>query len=359
MSSNLPTHTRCLVLNKTSSAVKPTLHDTSVKRRPIPTLEENDILVKMVAAAFNHREKDLYPGIEDDSVIGCDGAGLVIASSTISDPLLHKRVFLTPSRGWKANPQRPEKRFTVIGGTAYPPIGTMCEYLVVERDEVIEAPTHLSFEQAAAWPCAGITAYRAVFIKGHVGADQNVLITGIGGGVALTALQLCVAAGANVYVTSSSDEKIQKAIREFGAKGGVNYKHQDWPKQLHALMRVKDKSNPDLDVIIDQAGGDICGKTIRMLKLGAIVVCFGMHAEPAIPFTMPNVMKNIELKGSTMGSQAELVRATDFIAKHKIVPHISHVLDGLDDAERGFELLQDGSSMGKIVVRIAPKEAKL
>lgn len=230
----------------------------------------------------------------------------------------------------------------MIGGGAHPPIGTMCEYVVVERDEVIEVPAHLSFEQAAAWPCAGITAYRcvapsspllqlcrrlfslpccpntstlprsfdpfpcdsrAVFIKGRVAAGQNVLIvsgrrvvigrsdtkekenpphsgfslqTGIGGGVALTALQLCVAAGANVYVTSSSDEKIQKAIEQFGARGGVNYKHADWPKRLHALMKERDESDPVLDVIIDQAGGDICGKTIRMLKLGAIVVCFGM-----------------------------------------------------------------------------------
>ncbi|KAG9038785.1 hypothetical protein FRB95_014334 [Tulasnella sp. JGI-2019a] len=242
----------------------------------------------------------------------------------------------------------------------------MCEYVVVERDELIEVPQHLSFEQAAAWPCAGITAYRAVFVKGLVASGQNVLITGIGGGVALTALQLCVAAGANVYVTSSSEEKIKRAVDEFGAKGGVNYKNQDWPKELHALLKEKVASNggggsnsSDLDVIIDQAGGDICGKTIRMLRLGAIIVCFGMHAERMIPFTMPNVLKNIELKGSTMGSQAELVEATNFIAKHKIIPQISHILDGLDDAERGFELLEDGSSMGKIVVRITPKDAKL
>ncbi|KAG9011646.1 hypothetical protein FRB93_002707 [Tulasnella sp. JGI-2019a] len=288
----------------------------------------------------------------------------------------------------------------------------MCEYVVVERDELIEVPQHLSFEQAAAWPCAGITAYRAVFVKGLVASGQNVLITGIGGGVALTALQLCVAAGANVYVTSSSEEKIKRAVDEFGAKGGVNYKNQDWPKELYALLKEKVASNggggsnsSDLDVIIDQAGGDICGKTIRMLRLGAIIVCFGMHAERMIPFTMPNVLKNIELKGtryiselanlistqlppasafrphflsltippstissfplfstpvgSTMGSQAELVEATNFIAKHKIIPQISHILDGLDDAERGFELLEDGSSMGKIVVRITPKDAKL
>jgi len=300
----------------------------------------------------------MYPGIEDGSIMGCDGAGIVIASSTPNDPLLQNRVFLVPTRGWKSDPRGPEGKFATVGGGSYPPIGTMTEYVVVERDEVIKVPAHLSLEEAAAWPCAGLTAYRAVFVKGQLKAGQNVLITGIGGGVALTALQLCVAAGANVYVTSSSESKIQKAV-SLGAKAGVDYLHDDWPRKLQELLERHSPDAPGLDLVIDQAGGDICGKTGKLLKYGAIVVCFGMHSEPRIPFTILNVLKNVELKGSTLGSQAELVEATNFITKHAIRPVISHVLDGLDDAERGFELLQEGAQMGKIVVRIAPKGAKL
>lgn len=96
--------------------------------------------------------------------------------------------------------------------------------------------------------------------------------------MALQALQLCVAAGANVYVTSSAPHKIEKAL-SFGAKGGVNYKDDDWPKQLQALLK-RNSTEGDapalLDVIIDQAAGDLMMKTIKILRNGAIIVCFGM-----------------------------------------------------------------------------------
>lgn len=104
-------------------------------------------------------------------------SGIVTASAEGSnDSLLNKRVFLTPTRGWKTDPFGPEGRWGVVGGLDFPSIGTITEYVVVERDEVIEIPDYLSFEEAAAWPCAGLTAYRAVFVKGGVRAGYNVLI---------------------------------------------------------------------------------------------------------------------------------------------------------------------------------------
>jgi len=304
----------------------------------------------------------MYPGTTDDTVMGCDGAGIVIASAEgPNDTFINKRVFLTPTRGWKKDPYGPEVRLGIVGGLSYPRIGTITEYVVVERDEIIEIPSYLSFEEAAAWPCAGITAWRAVFVKGGVKAGQNVLITGVGGGVALTALQLCVAAGANVYVSSGDPAKIDKAVA-LGAKGGVNYKKEGWPEDLAALIKstTVEGQNQLLDVVIDQGGGDICVKVNSVLKQGGIVSVFGMHASRSITFTMREVLKNIELKGSTLGSQAELEEATAFIAKHSIVPIISETLEGIDNAPKGFDLLQQGNQMGKIVVKIAPEEgAKL
>ncbi|KAG6816080.1 hypothetical protein H0H93_008559, partial [Arthromyces matolae] len=176
---------------------------------------------------------------------------------------------------------------------------------------------------------------------------QNVLITGIGGGVALLALQICVAKGASVYVSSGSPEKIQKA-EALGAKGGVNYKDKDWPAKLASLLG----KGVELDLVIDSGGGEIMTQTSRILKHGGRVVCYGMTASSKISFTMREVLKNQRLIGSTMGSHQDLIDATDFLAKHRIVPVISHVLEGLEAAEQGFELMKRGDHFGKIVLKI-------
>jgi len=202
---------------------------------------------------------------------------------------------------------------------------------------------------AAAWPCGGVTAWRALTVNGEVRPGDNVLITGIGGGVAMIALQLCVALGANAFVTSGSLEKLEKAM-SMGAIGGVNYKDEDWPTRLGKLL--KDTGNkPTLDVVVDSAGGDIIGQCGRLLGSGARVVCYGMTVAPQITFRMVDVLRGIQLKGSTMGSREDLINATNFIAKHRIIPEVSHVLRGLEESEEGFNLLASGDHIGKIVIK--------
>lgn len=320
------------------------------KRELANELKDGEVLVKVYAVGFNHRElwirKGLYPRIQVGAVYGADGAGVVVSSSKAGDELLNKRVFLTPARGWKNSLDGPETQYGILGGCVFPSLGTFSEYVILEREEVIEIPDHLEFEHAAAWPVAAVTAWRAVVMKGQVQSGQNVLITGIGGGVALIVLQICVALGANVYVTSGDEAKIQKAV-ELGAKGGINYKSEKFPQDLVALLNKK-----QLDVVIDGAGGDLFKKLGKTLKLGAKVVCYGMTAAPEIKLTMHEVLRNIELKGSTMGSDAELREATAFIAKHRIVPVVSHVLEGLESAEEGFKLLEEGKHFGKVILRI-------
>lgn len=116
--------------------------------------------------------------------------------------------------------------------------------------------------------------HSATFTKGRVRKGQNVLITGIGGGVAIQALQFCVAEGANVWVTSGDRAKIDKAV-SLGAKGGVVYKENDWAKQLAGQLP---KERPVLDVIIDSAMGDLVQQTMRLIKPGGIIVCYGSCA---------------------------------------------------------------------------------
>ncbi|KAF9257984.1 NAD(P)-binding protein [Marasmius fiardii PR-910] len=356
----IPQATKAVVVRKGTKSSSNLVHDAVLESRPLRQLEDGEVLVKIGAVAFNHRDvchrqvwirKGLYPAIGFGNVFGADGAGTVIAAHNPKDPLLNQRVFLSPQHGWCSDPEAPESpKFAVIGGTVWPDVGTFAEYVVVSREYVLPSPSHLDDAHVAAWPLAGVTAWRATMINGLVSADQNVLITGIGGGVALTALQLCIAKGANVFVTSGSPEKIQKA-EKLGAKGGVSYKDSNWGKNLQALLKKTTESG-QLDVVIDAGGGDVMGIVGNALKQGGRVVCYGMHANPEIKFTMRQVMRNQKLLGSTMGSVADLKSATEFVAQHRIVPVISTVLDGLDKAEDGFKMLNEGDQFGKVVIKV-------
>ncbi|KAG5635627.1 hypothetical protein H0H81_010588 [Sphagnurus paluster] len=356
----LPRLTKAITVKQSPPTRKPLHHDALLEERPIPALKEGEILVRIGAAAFNHRDvwirKGQYPRIGFGSVFGSDGAGTVIAAYDPNDPLLHKRVFLTPSRGWAKHPEAPESDFGILGGVTYPTLGTFAEYVVVERDEVIPSPAYLSDVEISAWPLGGVTAWRAAVVNGQVSAGQNVLITGIGGGVALIALQLCIAKGASVYVTSGSAEKIKKAVA-LGAKGGVSYKDKNWPAQLAALLGKNKDGKKELDVVVDSGGGEIMTQTGKILKQGGRVVCYGMTANIMISFTMREVLKNQRLIGSTMGSRQDLVDATNFLTENRIVPVVSHVLDGLESAEQGFEVMSRGDQFGKIVIKVGAEEA--
>jgi NADPH:quinone reductase-like Zn-dependent oxidoreductase len=180
-----------------------------------------------------------------------------------------KKVILTPGRGWKDSPIAPEspKGYQILGGTSTIPLGTAQEVVCVEEDEVELAPGHLNPAEAAALPLTGLTGWRALMTKsGNGEAGRNVLITGIGGGVALNVLQFAVGVGMNAYVTSGSEEKLEKA-KKLGAKGGVSYKADGWEKELKKMLP---KDRPYLDTIIDGAGGNIVSKATRLLKVWLI-----------------------------------------------------------------------------------------
>ncbi|CAE6424098.1 unnamed protein product, partial [Rhizoctonia solani] len=205
-------------------------------------------------------------------------------------------------------------RFGIVGGVSHPAYGTFSEYVALDAKSVILAPEHMSDEEAGAWALGAVTAWRAVVTKAQVEKGHNVLIvrarlfssylsslivlvhamkqTGIGGGVAMIALRFAVALGANVFVSSSNKQTIDWAI-EAGAKGGVNYRDESWPKDLAALL--KEHNLTGIDAIIDSAGGDLLGKTGKSLNPGAKVVCYGMTASPSIPLAMPAVLKNVDL----------------------------------------------------------------
>jgi NADPH:quinone reductase-like Zn-dependent oxidoreductase len=335
-------------------------HRLKLSNIDAPQPPPKHLQVTILAAALNHRDlfirQSLYPAISFTTPLLADGCGIVtgLPSSTPSSKYLNKRVILAPSQGWESSPDGPEggKGITILGGTKTIELGTAQEVLVVREEEVEIAPEHLSDEQAAALPLTGLTAWRAFVTKsGNAEEGRNILVTGIGGGVALNVLQFAVGKGCNVYVTSGSEEKIEKA-KALGAAGGVNYKNNDWDKELVALLP---KDRKYIDAIIDGAGGDIVKRGVKFLKQGGVIVSYGMTLAPKVDYLMSAVLRNIDIRGSTMGSRKEFRDMVEFVNEKKIVPVVSKVVNGLDDLEgvEGlFQEMKEGKQFGKLVIKV-------
>lgn len=247
----------------------------SLRDIPTPIPQEGELLVRLKASALNHRDlfirQQLNSGVTFDVPIGSDGAGVVISVGS-RDPKLQKwvgkRVILNPGKGWEDAVDGPDDKegYAVMGGTRHYRKGTFQEYIIIHERHVVIAPGHLTDAEAAALPLAGLTAWRALTTKAGMNncrKDAVVLVTGVGGGVALMAMQFAIVRGADVYVTSSSEEKIQQAV-QMGAKGGVNYKKGNWDKTLLAMLSP---DRPHFDAVIDGAGGDSIERSVKLLKV--------------------------------------------------------------------------------------------
>ncbi|KAF9977566.1 hypothetical protein BGZ73_005695, partial [Actinomortierella ambigua] len=277
--------------------------------------KDKEALVKIKAVALNHR--DVW--IIDDSY------SLPKDTSSSKGFRVGDRVLIMPSVGWLANPRGPEppgSQYEIRGGSRAP--GVFTQLAAVEEAELFKAPKHLTDIEAAGLSLSGLTAYRAVFTKGQVTKGQHVLVTGIGGGVALFALQYAAAVGANVYVTSSNEAKIERA-KQYGAKGGVNYRHAKWDKEL---LKLTDGQR--FDVVIDSVNGANTMTIIdNVLNVGGALVSFGQTAG-SFELEALYFVRQIEIKGTTMGSRAEFEQMLAFITKHEIRSVVGDVFEGID-----------------------------
>src|SRR6266545_4089296 len=230
---------------------------------PDPQPGANEVIVRLKAAALNHRDvwirRGQYAGIKLPIILGSDGAGEVAAVGAGADPsLVGRAVVINPSLDWGDDERVQGPKYRILG---LPEDGTYAQFIKVSASNVHPKPEALSFEQAAAIPLAALTAYRAVASRARVQAGETVLVTGIGGGVSTFALQIAAHLGARVLVTSGSDAKLARA-RELGAAGGANYRTQDWAREIAAQC----KGGPD--VVIDSAGGETFAKSVEILKAG-------------------------------------------------------------------------------------------
>jgi NADPH:quinone reductase-like Zn-dependent oxidoreductase len=356
---------RALTLTKIDGA-KPgqVYYPIQVNNVSMPKPGPGQVLVRLTTAALNHRDffirRHQYPAISFTNPLLADGYGTVVETgpSVNRTNLLNKNVVLLPMRGWDADPNAPEdmSKYCVIGSTTITDAGTAQDYVVVSEDDVEPAPSHLSPAEAAALPLAGLTAWRAFKTKtGCATPGSNILITGIGGGVALLAMQFAIAAGCNVYVTSGDQQKINKA-KEMGAKDGLSYKNELWGKDLKKLLP---EDRPFIDAVIDGAGGNLLYKTGRFLKPGGVIVQYGMTVGPKMDWPMPAVLTWTDLRGTSMGSRREFKEMLTFVAKNKIRPVVFRTVKGLSNIqaiESLFEEMARGSQFGKLVIEIGSED---
>ena len=317
---------------------------------PTPTPTAGEILVKLHAAALNHRDifiqEGKYAGIKLPCILGADGAGTVAAhgeNPPTNAPAPGSRVVLYPGQNWGNNPRTQAKEFVVLG---MPNPGTFAEYISAPADYVYQTPPHLTDEQAAALPLGGLTAYRSAFVRAQAQPGERVLVTGVGGGVALLAAQFCVAHGCEVWVTSGSDEKLARALALPGIRGGINYNAENWAKTL------PQQAGGLFDVIIDSAAGAPFNALLDATTPGGRIVFYGgtLGTIPQVP-PAKIFWKQLSILGSTMGSPQDFAAMLAFVTEKQIVPVVDEVFP-LAEAEAAFRRLENSQQFGKIVLKI-------
>jgi NADPH:quinone reductase-like Zn-dependent oxidoreductase len=303
-------------------------------------------LIKLKAAALNHHElwslKEKRLKSASDIIMGSDGAGTIEeVGEGVNNLKIGDEVIINPSINWGESNKVQGQNYEILG---FPTQGTFANYIGIDQQYVYPKPEHLSFQESAALPLAGLTAYRALFTRGGLENNDKVLITGIGGGVALFALSFAVASGSEVYVTSGNEKKISKAV-ELGAKRGVNYKNSNWSDKL--LENVK-----GFDLIIDSAAGSGFTELTELANPGGRIVLLGRTAGKILNLNPSTIFwKQLSIQGTTMGNHEEFKKMIGLIFSQNIHPVIDSNYP-IQDINLAFDKMDKGKQFGKIVVNM-------
>jgi zinc-binding alcohol dehydrogenase/oxidoreductase len=322
-------------------------HQAAVARDlAMPQPAAGEVLIKLHAAALNHRDvwiqKGQYAGIKLPCTLGADGAGEIAALGPgVTGWAMGAPVILYPGVEWGDKEHTQSRNFRVLG---MPDPGTFAEYTTAAARYVRPRPAHLSWEQAAALPLAGLTAYRAAFERARVQPGERVLVTGVGGGVAQVAAQFCAAAGAEVWVTSGEENKVDRALALLlGLRGGISYKQENWGRTLL-------QNTGGFDVIIDSAAGAAFGTLVDVAAPGGRIVFYGatLGNIPQLPAAKV-FWKQLSILGSSMGSEQDFDNMLAFVNEHQLVPVVDKIFP-LAEGEAALRYLEAGQQLGKVVL---------
>lgn len=313
----------------------------------IPDVSSDEVLIKVHSASLNHRDlwimKGQYSKISLPVVLGSDCSGIVeSAGPDVSEFKIGDEVIVNPGLNWGDNEEFQNSRFSILG---MPDNGTFAEFVKVKSSNVFRKPVHLTHEQAASFPLAGVTAYRALFRKLNLTGKDNILITGAGGGVSAFALIFALNTGAKVFVTSGSEIKIKKAL-SLGAVAGVNYNDPEWHEKIKSI------SGNSINAVLDSTGGDTYNKCMDIINPGGRIVSIGAGKGSVNGFSIHKLYwKQLKLYGSAMGSGKDFSDMLEFINRRKIIPAVDAVFP-LENIHEGFQLMNDAGQFGKIIISI-------
>jgi zinc-binding alcohol dehydrogenase/oxidoreductase len=295
---------------------------------PEPEPREGEVLVELRAASLNHLDvwvRKGMPSVPKPRILGADGAGVIAGTG--------ERVVINPaiiSNG----------KMHIVGETMD---GTHAERIAIPRAYLHPIPDGLSFEEAAAFPLVFLTAYRMLVTRARLQQGEWVLIWGIGGGVATAALAVAKALGAHAIVTSSSDEKLERA-RGLGADAVVNHATDD------VVAAVKEQTGGGAHVIVDDVGDATWKRTLEAARAEARVVVCGATTGPNPPAALHRIWwKQLSILGSSMGTPEDFQGVYDLIAAGKARPVVDRVFP-LAEARAAHERLEAGEQLGKIVL---------
>jgi len=317
--------------------------------RSVPQPGAGQVLVRLRAATLNYRDllivKGAYGSRQKFPLVPLsDGAGIVDSvGSGVRVFVPGDRVVGSFFEGWLGGEPSETKMQLTLGGTVD---GVLAEYRVFPAEALVETPQYLSDVEAAALPCAGLTAWCAIVKFGGVKPGQTVLTQGTGG-VSLFALQFAKMRGARVIATSSSEAKIER-LKTLGADLTLNYKKTpDWGKKAREL------TGQGVDLVVEVGGVGTLNESIRATRIGGTIAFIGVLAGPP-----PNdlrlpliVMQQQRLQGVTVGSVEDLQALADAITVNRMKPVIDKTFS-FDQAKEAFSHLASGAHFGKVAIAI-------
>lgn len=324
------------------------LDNLTLTERPAPTPGPHQLLLKMKAVSLNYRDlltvQGLYNPRQSLPIIPCsDGVGEVVAvGEEVTRAKVGDRVCPLFAPKWIAGaPDHATLRATL----GSPLDGTLCETMAVDEQSVVHVPAHLSDTQAATLPCAALTAWTALTVQNTLRAGDTILIQGTGG-VSIFVLQLAQLFGAQTIVTSSSNEKLQRA-RELGANHTINYKENPkWGKQVQSIVPG------GVDHIIEVGGVGTLTQSLKAIRIGGTIILLGALAGRTGEFDIiPIVMKQVKLQGLVVGHREAFESMNRAIATHQLQPVVDQTFT-LQDAKAAFQTMKDGGHFGKICIQI-------
>jgi len=314
-----------------------------------PEPAAGELLLRMRAASLNYRDLMMVEGRYNPRqplpLVPCsDGVGEVLAvGAGVRGFAPGDRVCPIFAPRWLAGEPERDRMRTTLGG---PLDGTLCERMTIAAESVVRPPAHLSDAEAAALPCAAVTAWSALVEQGRLRAGETVLVLGTGG-VALFALQIALLHGARVIVTSSSDEKLER-VRAMGAWETVNYaREKAWGK------RVRELAGDGVDHVVEVGGAGTLAESLRAVRMGGTIHLIGVLAGGEASVVLAHIfMQQVRVQGVLVGSKASFEGLNRAFALHGTRPVVDRTF-GFDEVPAAFDHMAAGAHFGKICVAIA------